>query len=52
MEEITEEVLLSPDFTKQSKITLKQEFISFLESCGIDYRLSLRRLSFYFIRIK
>lgn len=53
MEEIAGEILLSLGFTKQSKITLKQEFISFLESCGIDYyRLSLRRLGFYFVGIK
>lgn len=52
MEEIAGEILLSLDFTKQNKITLKQEFISFLESYGIDYRLSLGRLGFYFIGIK
>lgn len=52
MEEIAGEILLSLGFTKQSKITLKQEFISFLESCGIDYRLILRRLGFYFVGIK
>ena len=34
------------------KITLKQEFISFLELCDIDYKLSLRGLGFYFIGIK